>query len=123
MLHRVAIIVAVVFMTMGGAAMAAPKGDQGPPEHAQGNGPPAAPRGNANGHQKHASPQTGGQGKARGHAKADTGSGGSARKGEGGSGTQEQGSGHAKAGKVTLCHAMGSVTNPYVEIVISTYGF
>ena len=120
--------------------MAAPKGDQGPPDQAQGNGPPAAPpaaqqapapQGNANGHEKHASPQSGGQAgaggqsqgqgqaKARGHAKANTGSGGSVPKTHGNSGGQEQGSSHAKAGKVTLCHATGSATNPYVEITIS----
>jgi hypothetical protein len=125
MLHRLVIIVAAVFMTMGGAAVAAPKGDQGPPEHAQGNGPPATPRGQANGHEKAASPQAGGQAEApgqanaRSHAKPDSGSGGSAPKGQGKTGSQEQGSSHAKAGKVTLCHATGSATNPYVEITIS----
>ena len=109
--------------------MAAPEGDQGPPEQAQGNGPPATPpvaqqapappRGNAKGHEKQATPQSGGQAKARGHAKVNTGSGGSAPKARGKAESQEQGSSHAKAGKVTLCHATGSATNPYVEITIS----
>lgn len=140
MLHRratrVFAVVTAAFMGMGGAAMAAPKGDQGPPEQAQGNGPPvtppaaqqapAPPRGNAKGHEKQASGgqagaggQSQSQAKARGHAKAKTGSGGSAPKTHGKAGSQEQGSSHAKAGKVTLCHATGSATNPYVEITIS----
>ncbi len=113
------------------------QGDQGPPEHAQGNGPPASPpaareapappRGNANGHARQAGgqaqvgaqPEAPGQAKARGHGKTDTGSGGSAPKQHGNAGSEQQGSSHANAGKVTLCHATGSATNPYVEITIS----
>jgi hypothetical protein len=135
-------VTAVAVLGMGGAAVAAPKGDQGPPEHAQGNGPPAqeAPaavsQGKAKGHAKKQAAggtqtQTqsggdahgktgGGHAKARGngHTKSDGGSSGSAPA-QGDSGSSEQGSSHAKAGKVTLCHATGSATNPYVEITIS----
>jgi hypothetical protein len=139
-------ITAVGALALGGAAVAAPKGDQGPPEQAQGNGPPAqeqapAARGNANGHAKQAAPEAGtqtggdahgqtggGHAKARGEGHLDSGvdstGGNNGNGGSGGhsvvkSGSQEQGSTHAKAGKVTLCHATGSATNPYVEITIS----
>jgi hypothetical protein len=40
-------IVSVAVLAVAAVAMAAPKGDQGPPEQAQGNGPPAAPPGQA----------------------------------------------------------------------------
>jgi hypothetical protein len=87
-----------------------------------------APRGKAKGQSKAAAPQAGGQaggnansggsvqnGQAKGHSHAN---GGGSRETTGG-GSQQQSSSHAKAGKVTLCHATGSETNPYVEITIS----
>ena len=40
-------IVSVAVLAIAAVAMAAPKGDQGPPAQAQGNGPPAAPPGQA----------------------------------------------------------------------------
>ncbi len=46
---------ALALMGMGGVALAAPKADPGPPEHAQGNGP--APQGQANGQPPHANGQ------------------------------------------------------------------
>jgi hypothetical protein len=135
---------AVAAIGTGGVAMAAPGGDPGPPEHAQGNGPPAtppaqqgapAPQGKAKGHAKSAPAAQGGSGhgQARGHAKSDAGSGSTraigrghvkSHRGTGGESSgqgkrSEQGSTHAKAGKATLCHATGSATNPYVEITIS----
>jgi hypothetical protein len=131
-------IVAVAVLGMGGAAVAAPKGDQGPPEHAQGNGPPAAPpaqqqapapQGQAKGHAKQSTAGTqtttggdahgrtgGGHDKARGQGHVESGSQATTGRGNGGG---ERGSAHAKAGKVTLCHATGSETNPFVEITVS----
>ena len=131
---RAGAIVATAVMGMAGVAVAAPGGDPGPPEQAQGNGPPPtapaaqqAPRGKAKGQDKAAAPQAGGQaggnansggsvqhGQAKGHSHAN-GGGPSANTGGG----SQKGSSHAKAGKVTLCHATGSETNPYVEITIS----
>jgi hypothetical protein len=143
---RVLAIGAMALMGTGGVAVAAPAGVPGPPEQAQGNGPPAttpatqnapAPQGDAraqgkaNGHQTAASPQGGvqgqaesrgrgsvgatGQGGAKGHAHAN--GGGQSKTTT--SGGQERGSTHSNAGKVTLCHATGSETNPYAEITIS----
>jgi hypothetical protein len=131
---------AVAVIGTGGVAAAAPGGDPGPPEQAQGNGPPATPpasqrapaptpQGKAKGQAKAApaTPVDSGRGQARGHAKSGGGSGGSAGStGQGHvkphgntGGPSQQGSSHAQAGKVTLCHATGSATNPYVEITIS----
>jgi hypothetical protein len=141
---------AVAAIGTGGVAVAAPGGDPGPPEQAQGNGPPAAPpahqqapaaapQGKAKGHAKTApaTPGGSGRGQARGHAKSGGGAGGStgstgqghvkshsgtgggSHSTTGGAESSQQGSSHAKAGKVTLCHATGSATNPYVEITIS----
>jgi hypothetical protein len=110
--------------------VAAPKGDPGPPEQAQGNGPPAqrpAPQANARAHARsHATvgvqTQAGGHAKARGQGHATVGVEGSAGHGSGGHAkarTTSQGSAHSQAGKVTLCHATGSEKNPYVEITVS----
>ena len=137
-----AAIVCVAVLGLGAVAAAAPKGDQGPPDQAQGNGPPAAPpQGQAKkapaaeftmqpGAGAHGQPaggqrSTGGLAKAR--AKGRTGttqsSGGGLTSGfahsNGAKSTQEQDSSHASAGKVTLCHATGSGKNPNVEITVS----
>jgi hypothetical protein len=123
---------AVAAIGTGGVAVAAPGGEPGPPEQAQGNGPPAtppvgqrapapAPQGKAKGHARRApATQAGpGRGQARGHARSGGGSGGSGGQAGQGNVKSKQGSTHANAGKVTLCHATGSETNPYVEITIS----
>jgi hypothetical protein len=128
--------------------MAAPKGDQGPPEQAQGNGPPAAPPPQAaqgNGQAKkapavatqpapRAQGQPAGHATARGHAKAPaqaqtsagvttggaTTSGGRALgNGHADAGTSQRGSGHRRAGKATICHGTGSSRHPHHEITVS----
>src|SRR5215212_2230827 len=53
-------------LAFGGVAVAAPKGDPGPPEQAQGNGPPAQ-----------LGPAAAPPGKAKGHAKRQASTGGS----------------------------------------------
>ena len=132
-------------LALGGVAVAAPNGDPGPPEQAQGNGPPATPPGQAkkqeappattqSGGDAHGK-STGGHAKARGNGHTG-GSGQATAGGQSTSGSQGQARGHAKvgssnsqegssnghAGKETLCHATGSSTNPYVEITISNNG-
>ena len=138
-----AVAVAVAgLLAFGGVAVAAPGGDPGPPEQAQGNGPPATPPGQAK-KQETPAATTGGDAHGKstgGHAKAQGwghtgGSGQAAAGGQGSSGSQgravgktgghanvnsQQSNGHA--GKQTLCHATGSSTNPYVEITISNNG-
>jgi len=69
-------MVTVAVLAIGAVAMAAPNGDQGPPEQAQGNGPPTAPPGQAaqgNGQAKKAAapatqPAPRPQGQPAGHA-------------------------------------------------------
>src|SRR5215212_4527418 len=134
----------VAVLGMGGVAVAAPGGDPGPPEQAQGNGPPAQQQ-EAPGQPKRQAPEAGqtssgvdshgktggGHAKARGEGHAQSGGDGSSGGSGGhvtgqakkaGGGTSEHGSTHSKAEKVTLCHATGSATNPYVEITISNNG-
>jgi hypothetical protein len=135
----VAVVCAGV-LAFGGVAVAAPKSDPGPPEQAQGNGPPAqAPAPQANGQAKqHARGTTptsraGTGGKPAGGNAGARGSGQATAGGQGSSGSQGQARGHAKvgssnsqeassngnAGKRTICHATHSSTNPYVEITVS----
>src|SRR4051812_5881906 len=156
-------------LAFGGVAVAAPNGDPGPPEQAQGNGPPATPPGQAkkeqapaattqaggdthgkstggpakahgNGHTggggggaaggpSPAGPQgpgnghTGGSGQATAGGQSSSGSNGQARgRVRVGNSNSQEGSGNGHAGKTTLCHATGSETNPYVEITISDNG-
>jgi hypothetical protein len=130
----VAVVCAGV-LALGGVAVAAPKGDPGPPDQAQGNGPPATPPGQA---KKQGAPaattqsggdthgkSTGGHAKARGNGHTG-GSGQATTGGQSSSGSNGQARGHTlgndHAGKTTLCHATGSSTNPYVEITISDNG-
>jgi hypothetical protein len=141
-------IVSVAVLALAAVAMAAPKGDQGPPEQAQGNGPPAAPppqaaQGNGQARKApavaaqpapRAQGQPAGRATARGHAKAPaqaqpsagvrtggaTTSGGRARaRGHADAGTSETGSGHRRAGGATLCHGTGSSTHAHHEITVS----
>src|SRR3954452_5993764 len=125
-------------LASGGAAVPPPNGDPGPPEQAQGNGPPATPPGQAKQQQTPAATtqsggdadgkSTGGQAKARGNG--HTGGGGQASAGGGGSSSSrghangpsvnsQEKSSNGHAGKMTICHATHSSTNPYVEITVS----
>src|SRR3954452_2485837 len=142
--HGVAMMCAGV-LAFGGVAVAAPNGDPGPPEQAQGNGPPATPPGQAKkeqapaattqaggdthgkstgGHAKaHGNGHTGGGGQATAGGQSSSGSNGQARgRVRVGNSNSQEGSGNGHAGKTTLCHATGSETNPYVEITISNNG-
>lgn len=138
-------VVCVGVFAFGGVAVAAPNGDPGPPPQAQGDGPPAdkpAAQGKAAGKakqhaRKQANAQSGGDRHGKtggGHAKArgngHTGTqgqpGGQGQthgrdhvRGRSGAGSTESHSNNGHAGKVTLCHATGSSTNPYVEITVS----
>jgi hypothetical protein len=120
-------------LAFGGVAVAAPKGDQGPPPQAQGNGPPATPPGQAK--KQQAAPQGGdthgksGGGHAKARGNGHTGATGQAG-GGGSSGSHGNSGAHANvnsqeksdnghAGKTTICHATHSDTNPYVEITVS----
>jgi hypothetical protein len=126
-------------LAFGGVAVAAPGGDPGPPEQAQGNGPPATPPGQAKKRETPAATtggdahgkSTGGHAKARGRGHTG-GSGQATAGGQGSSGSRGRAvgksNGHASvnsresnghAGKETLCHATGSETNPYVRITVS----
>jgi hypothetical protein len=141
---QAAAIVCVAMLGLVAVAVAAPKGDQGPPAQAHGNGPPAAAPGQAKtapaagGTTRPAAAKPaaghssgGGHAKARaiGHSgpSAGTTSGGQGTAGGNayavghtGSGTSER---HAspkrRSGKVTLCHATGSGKHPSVEITVS----
>src|SRR5215212_2046897 len=131
-------------LAFGGVAVAAPKGDPGPPEQAQGNGPPAQapPEAKANGHAKQqaavptsrAGAGTLGNSGAHARGNAHSGESGEAAAGGGGSAssrsqagahsnvTSQERSSNGNAGKTTLCHATRSSSNPYVEITISNNG-
>lgn len=106
---RALAIFAVAAPGTGGVAWAtSPNAGGVPPEHAEGDGkpeaPPAAQQAGGDAHGM----TGGGHSKARGNG--HTGSVGQAKSG---------GSAQSNAGKVTLCHATGSETNPYVTITIS----
>jgi hypothetical protein len=136
---QAAAIVCVAVLGLGAVAAAAPKGDQGPPDQAQGNGPPAAPPppwapgqakeapatgvttqpgAGAHGQPAGGHSSTGGPAKARARGRTGTtqSSGGGLTSGfahsNGAKSTQEQDSSHGGAGKVTLCHATGAGKNP-----------
>src|SRR4051812_27879700 len=135
-------VVCAGVLAFGGVAVAAPKGDPGPPEQAQGNGPPATPPGQAKKQEAPAATaqpggdahgkSTGGHAKARGNGHTGgsvqgTVGGGGSSSGQGRakghakarSVNSEEGSGNGHAGKTTICHATHSSTNPYVEITPS----
>jgi hypothetical protein len=134
--QTLAIIAVTALGTAGVAYATGPKEGGGPPEHAQGNGKPEAPpaaqqapaaepqqNGKAKGHAKKESAPTGGEVQTGGDAHGKSGGGHDKARGNGhvesGGQAKSGGSEHAKAGKVTLCHATGSATNPYVTITIS----
>jgi len=127
-------------LALGGVAVAAPKGDPGPPEQAQGNGPPAqAPAPQAKGHAKqHAKGTTptsragtngsaGGNAQAHrngragttGHAGAGNSSSSHGQSGAHANVNSQEKSDNGHAGKETICHATHSDTNPYVDITVS----
>jgi hypothetical protein len=149
-------IVCVAVLAIGAVAAAAPKDDPGPPDGAQGNGPPAgvpqaqgngpaaaAPQGQAHGVALRQAPTTQGAtqpagagpgNSVAGHARAGGGghgapaaqvtsgqvaTGGQGAGGQGGATSERQGAAQSKAGHVTLCHATGSATHPWVEIKVS----
>ena len=127
---RALAIFAVAALGTGGVAWAtSPNAGGVPPEHAEGDGkpeaPPAAQQAPAPPQAKAKRPSTpaGGQVQSGGDAHGMTGGGHSKARGNGHTGSAGQaksgGSAQSNAGKVTLCHAMGSETNPDATIAIS----
>src|SRR3954466_7314845 len=103
--HGVAMMCAGV-LAFGGVAVAAPKGDPGPPQQAQGNGPPATPPGQAKKQEEPAATaQPGGEGQGKsmgGHAKArGNGHTGGSSSSTAPSVNSQEGSGNGHAGKTT----------------------
>jgi hypothetical protein len=122
----------LVAILAGVAAFAVPNAfaDKGgiPHDGSNGQGRPAATQQNqtaataphgkalAKGHAKtHANAKAHSQAKVHGNAKSQVHGNSTAPKTQGPPATNT----HAKAGKMTICHATGSATNPYVTITIS----
>jgi hypothetical protein len=146
---QAAAIVCVGVLGLVAVAAAAPKGGQGPPDHAQGNGPPPAPPragGNAQAKSTPAAGTTrpapaprpkpasgngskGGHAVARGNPHSQPAAGGTSgwqstpqgdAVAQGNSGTSKRhASTRARSGKVRVCHATGSRKHAYVDIGVS----